>query len=48
MWRTDLKVSVPDKALQNEGIFIAVIDFNTKKYLAKCIVPVFDMDHGVQ
>lgn len=49
MWHERLLVEI-DKEEANEdiGLFLAIIDLNTKKYIGKCIIPVDNIIFGEQ
>lgn len=49
MWNEKLLVQMSRKDMTDgQGIFLAVIDFETKRYIGKCIIPVKSISLGYQ
>lgn len=49
VWREKLQVDMEKTDAQNNvGLFLSLIDCNTKKYMGKCIIPVDNLIFGEQ
>eukprot|EP01105_Mastigella_eilhardi_P012605 TRINITY_DN2882_c0_g1_i1.p1 TRINITY_DN2882_c0_g1~~TRINITY_DN2882_c0_g1_i1.p1 ORF type:complete len:749 (+),score=164.23 TRINITY_DN2882_c0_g1_i1:199-2247(+) len=48
VWRQPMKVVIPEKSVPDEGVFIAIIDYPTKKYLSRFVIPVNNIQNSQQ
>eukprot|EP00727_Mastigamoeba_balamuthi_P000929 m51a1_g10833 hypothetical protein (902) ;mRNA; r:37751-42519 len=48
VWQEPMRIDVPQNGIEEEGLFLALIDYSTKKYLAKCAVPLSELQPACQ